>query len=106
MHEIAYEGVIRHIASLLPTASISMREAAGTSVKSSLSHSFAYDTRDDRIAATRGIYGKLYHELAGVALGGDASFYKAEVEGQASRKLWKTGVVSVANLWILLFHIF
>lgn len=106
LHEIAYEGVIRHIASLLPTASISMREAAGTSVKSSLSHSFAYDTRDDRIAATRGVYGKLYHELAGLALGGDANFYKAEVEGQASRKLWKTGVVSHANLWILLFHIF
>lgn len=83
-----------------------MREAAGTSVKSSLSHTFMYDTRDDRIAATRGLYGKVYHELAGLALGGDANFYKAEVEGQASRKLWETGVVSVLNLWISHFHIF
>jgi outer membrane protein insertion porin family len=90
----------------LPAASISIREAAGTSVKSSLSHAFVYDTRDDGIAATKGVYGKLYHELAGLVLGGDASFYKAEFEGQASRKMWETGVVSVASLWMLLFHIF
>lgn len=75
-----------------------MREAAGISVKSSLSHSFVYDTRDDTIAATKGVYGKLYHELAGLALGGDANFYKVEAEGRTSRRLWQTGVVSVPHL--------
>ena len=72
-----------------------MREAAGTTVKSSLSHSLTYDTRDDRIAASRGVYGRLFHELAGLRLGGDAQFYKIEAEGQLSRKLWDSGVVSL-----------
>lgn len=94
LHEIAYEAVIRHVASLTPTASISIREAAGTSVKSSLSHTLTYDTRDDRIAATRGVFGRLFHELAGLRLGGDAHFYRIEAEGQLSRKFWDSGVVS------------
>ncbi|KDR72490.1 hypothetical protein GALMADRAFT_73815 [Galerina marginata CBS 339.88] len=91
-HELAYDGVIRHISGLTPTASISMRQAAGVSTKSSLSHTFLYDTRDDRIAATSGVYGKLYQEIAGLALGGDANFAKFEAESQISRKLGNSGV--------------
>ncbi len=79
-----------------------MRQAAGTSIKSSLSHAFTYDTRDDKLAATRGAYGKIYQELAGLALGGDAHFYKVEAEGQVSRKLWeRSGVVSWIFLYVL-----
>jgi len=37
------------------------------------------------MAATRGAYGKIYQEIAGLALGGNASSYKAEAEGQVSR---------------------
>jgi outer membrane protein insertion porin family len=70
-----------------------MRQSAGTSVKSSLSHTFLYDTRDDKIAATRGAYGKFFQELAGFGIGGDAQFYKVETEGQVSRKVEKTGLV-------------
>ena len=73
-----------------------MRQSAGTSVKSSFSHTFLYDTRDDRIAATRGVYGKFFQELAGFGTGGDAQFYKVEMEGQCSRKVQKTGVVRLA----------
>lgn len=62
-----------------------MRHAAGQSVKSSLSHSWTRDTRDDRVMATKGAYNKVTHELAG--LGGDASFYKAEAESQLSRQV-------------------
>jgi len=47
------------------------------------------------MAATKGIYGRLFHELAGLRLGGDAHFYKIEAEGQLSRKLWDSGVVSL-----------
>ncbi len=61
----------------------SIRGAAGQSVKSAISHSYSIDTRDDRIASTRGFYAKVFHEFAG--LGGDASFYKTEAEGQISR---------------------
>jgi hypothetical protein len=69
-----------------------MRESAGASLKSSLSHTLLVDTRDDKMAATRGAYGKIYQELAGLALGGDVSFYKAEAEGQVSRGIGR-GVV-------------
>jgi len=80
-----------------------MRESAGTSVKSSLSHTFMYDTRDDRMMATKGVYAKLFQELAGqapglgtsVGLGGDASFYKIEAEGQVSRKVGASGLVGL-----------
>ncbi|KAF8630232.1 hypothetical protein AX15_003034 [Amanita polypyramis BW_CC] len=104
-HEFAYEAVHRHIGSLAPTASLSMRATAGPSVKSALSHTYVLDTRDDRIMATRGYYLRFFHELAGIGasipvatatpdgltaatwigLGGDAAFYKAETEAQASR---------------------
>jgi outer membrane protein insertion porin family len=64
-----------------------MRLAAGPSIKSSLSHSWVSDTRDDLtgISGTSGSYTKLSHELAG--LGGDASFYKAEGETRLTRAL-------------------
>jgi outer membrane protein insertion porin family len=68
----------------------SMREAAGQSLKSAISHSWMRDTRDNPIAATRGLYTKFYQEIAG--LGGDASFYKVEAEGQLSRNLFRGSV--------------
>lgn len=38
----------------------SMREAAGQSTKSALSHTFLHDSRDDTMGATRGIYSKIF----------------------------------------------
>ena len=84
-----------------------MREAAGTSIKSALSHTFLFDTRDDKIAATRGVYAKLLTELAGgpsmngvgMGLGGDARHLKVEGEGQISRALGRNGVVSISICW-------
>lgn len=63
-----------------------MREAAGHSLKSSLSHTLVLDTRDDKLTGTRGYYMKVFHEIAG--LGGDARFHKIEAEGQLSRPLF------------------
>jgi outer membrane protein insertion porin family len=68
-----------------------MRQEAGESIKSAISHSYTLDTRDDKISATRGGYLKLFHEFAGI--GGDASFYKTEAEGQVSRPI-VSGLVS------------
>ena len=70
-----------------------MRQEAGESLKSSISHTYTLDTRDDKISATRGGYVKLFHEYAG--LGGDAGFYKAEAEGQVSRPITSGLVRSV-----------
>lgn len=69
-----------------------MREAAGFSMKSALSHAYVRDTRDTPAAPTRGSYLKFVQELAG--LGGDTSFLKFEAESQIIRRLgW--GQVSV-----------
>ncbi|OJA14753.1 hypothetical protein AZE42_03187 [Rhizopogon vesiculosus] len=84
VHEVAYQVVLRHINNLAPNASVSIRTDAGQTIKSSISHSWTKDTRDDKITASRGYYGKLFQELAG--LSGDVSFYKAEVESQISQR--------------------
>ncbi|KAH9039514.1 surface antigen-domain-containing protein [Lactarius pseudohatsudake] len=84
-HEFGYEATLRRIGDLQPTASISVREAAGTSTKSSLFHAWTHDSRDHAIFGTRGVRAQFRHELAG--LGGDTAFYKAEGGLQASRAL-------------------
>jgi len=94
MHEFAYEAVLRHIGSLKPDASASIREAAGQSVKSSVSHTFLLDSRNDRLAPTHGFYLKTVHEIAG--LGGGASFIKSETHGQVSRPIFPGVSVSLA----------
>ncbi|EIW77129.1 hypothetical protein CONPUDRAFT_84348 [Coniophora puteana RWD-64-598 SS2] len=107
VHEVAYDAVLRHIGSLTSSASISMRESAGQTFKSALSHSWTLDTRDAgaRIAAARGMLAKFSHELAGVGpLGGDASFYKAEGETQASRVLFPGLSASVSARAGILHH--
>lgn len=71
-----------------------MREAAGQNIKSSIFHTFTRDTRDDRLIGTRGFFFKIHHEIAG--LGGDASFYKSEAQGQVSRPLFPH-IVSVKS---------
>ncbi|EKM75679.1 hypothetical protein AGABI1DRAFT_116270 [Agaricus bisporus var. burnettii JB137-S8] len=106
MHEFAYEGVVRHLASLTPSASLSMREAAGFSTKSSISHTFTFDTRQDKVFSTRpdkltsltspGTYLKLYQELAGLGfLGGDAKFYKGEIEAKRGFGITKGATLSL-----------
>lgn len=82
---------------------MSMRQAAGTTSKSSISYAYTLDTRDDRISASRGVYAKLYQEVAG--LGGDASFYKAEAETQVSRSLLSGVSASLALRSGLMFGI-
>ncbi|GAA6049158.1 hypothetical protein JCM3770_003283 [Rhodotorula araucariae] len=84
-HEVAYEAVLRQIGDVAPTASMSIRNAAGPSVKSALSHTFVRDTRDDPFVSTSGAFIKLKQEYAG--LGGDAHYVKAEQEGSISRSL-------------------
>ena len=71
---------------------LSVREAAGTSTKSSLFHTWTRDSRDHATFGTHGVRAQLRHELAG--LGGDTAFYKAEGGLQASRVLFP-GIVSV-----------
>ncbi|GAA5854270.1 hypothetical protein JCM5353_000195 [Sporobolomyces roseus] len=100
-HEFAYEAVLRQIGEVAPSASMSVRDAAGASVKSAISHTFTRDTRDDPFIATRGFYLRLKQEYAG--LGGDANFVKAEQEGSVSRSLGGGYSVSLGARSGLLF---
>ncbi|KIY43211.1 hypothetical protein FISHEDRAFT_53949 [Fistulina hepatica ATCC 64428] len=87
-HEFAFQVITRHICDLTPSASISIRRCAGQSLKTSISHTYVHDSRDDRLAATRGYYAKITQELAGIG-GRDARFYKVSAEGQISRPMWR-----------------
>nr|GAT53484.1 predicted protein [Mycena chlorophos] len=93
-HEFAYEAVSRHVGNLQPNASLPMREAAGQSVKSAISHTFVLDTRDDSLVPTKGFYFRTSQEIAG--LGGDASFVKSEVHGHVSRPISSSSSISFA----------
>lgn len=102
LHELAYEVQHRHVGRLLPTASMSMRRLAGHTVKSAVSHTVTSDTRDDPFMATEGRLLRLYQEYAG--LGGDASHYKVEGEGQVSRAFgrgWVSLYISSSQVRLL-----
>ncbi|KAI5474364.1 asparaginyl-trna synthetase [Pseudohyphozyma bogoriensis] len=82
-HELSYLASLRKICDILPLASISIRDQAGSTVKSSLTHTFVRDTRDDLVMARHGSHLKLQQEYAG--LGGDVNYLKASGEYSISR---------------------
>ncbi|KAL1953592.1 hypothetical protein VTO42DRAFT_2573 [Malbranchea cinnamomea] len=84
-HEFGYSGFWRQITGLANTASQSIRENAGDSVKSSVSHCWVNDRRDNPMLPSRGLYTKIFNELAGWGpLKGDVSFWKSEIEAQGA----------------------
>ena len=84
-HEIGYNGFWRQTTGLAQRASPTVRAEAGDSVKSSVSHTWAADRRDNPALPTRGHYMKTLLELAGVGpLGGDVAFAKSEIETQVA----------------------
>lgn len=62
-----------------------MRNDAGHSFKSSISHQYTLDTRDDVVFPSTGEYVKVSQEVAG--LGGDVSFLKTEFTAQKAVSL-------------------
>ncbi|KAG0175437.1 hypothetical protein DFQ28_000036 [Apophysomyces sp. BC1034] len=80
-HELSYDCVWRSIDKVADTASLSIRNQAGHSLKSSIQHVFVRDRRDDALLPSNGHYVRVAQELAGV-LAGNASFFKTEVETQ------------------------
>ena len=84
-HELGYNGVWRQITGLASNASPTVRGDAGDSVKSSLTHTWVKDLRDNPQLPTRGYLNKSTVELAGWGpLQGDVAFGKAEVEAQGA----------------------
>ena len=84
-HELGYNGVWRQITGLARDASPTVRGDAGDSVKSSLTHTWLKDRRDNPQLPTKGYLSKSTVELAGWGpLQGDVAFGKAEIEAQGA----------------------
>ena len=82
-HEIGYNGSWRQITDLASSASPTVRVDAGDSVKSSISHSWVADYRDNHLLPSYGVYAKTTNEIAGYGpLRGDVSFWKTQMETQ------------------------
>jgi outer membrane protein insertion porin family len=84
-HEFGYSGFRRTVTGLAGNASPTVRADAGDSFKSSLSHIWVNDKRDNPILPSRGYYMRTVSELAGLGpLQGDVAFFKGEVEQQTA----------------------
>ena len=82
-HEVMYSGLWRQITGLAQSASPSVRQDAGDSFKSSLTHTWTRDTRDHPTIPLQGTLLRSVTELAGVGpLNGDVAFAKGELESQ------------------------
>ena len=82
-HEVAYNGIWRQITGLAEKASPSVRAEAGDSFKSSISHIWMKDLRNNPQLPTSGYSLKTLSEIAGFGpLQGDVAFWKSEVETQ------------------------
>ncbi|KAL1890950.1 hypothetical protein Sste5346_007947 [Sporothrix stenoceras] len=85
MHTVAYGSAWRQLTGLGGSASPTVRRDAGDSLKSSLSHTFIRDRRDNALLPQSGYLVRTASELAGWGpLGGDVAFAKAEAEFSAA----------------------
>ncbi|KAL9102164.1 MAG: hypothetical protein Q9163_002664 [Psora crenata] len=98
-HELGYNGVWRQVTGLAGDASASVRGDAGDSVKSSITHTWARDRRDNPLLPSRGYFNKSMLELAGWGpLQGDVAFGKAEVEAQGALPVSLPGVKGASGV--------
>ncbi|KAJ8024336.1 Sorting and assembly machinery component 50-like [Holothuria leucospilota] len=93
LQTFSWEGIWREIDCLTRTASFPVREQCGHSLKSSVKHIFARDTRDEEFYPSRGYLFKLVQEFAGYT-GGDVKFVKGEAEIQLNQRLFSDIVFS------------
>ena len=95
-HELTYSGLWRQITGLSERASQSVRQDAGDSFKSSITHTWTRDARDSPALPSRGTLMKTSAELAGVGpLAGDVAFAKGEVDGQIAVPIMRDSGMSL-----------
>ena len=98
-HELGYNGVWRQATGLAEEASATVRGDAGDSVKSSVSHVWTRDRRDNPLLPSRGYLNRTMLELAGWGpLQGDVAFGKAEVEAQGAIPVPVPGMKSESGM--------
>lgn len=92
-HQVGYQGVWRQITGLAGNASPSVRNDAGDSVKSSVTHTWLKDVRDNPLLPSSGYFLKTVSEIAGWGpLQGDAAFWKSEMETSGAVSIPVPGV--------------
>ncbi|KAH6842610.1 surface antigen-domain-containing protein [Chaetomium sp. MPI-CAGE-AT-0009] len=97
-HALAYSTVWRQLTGLAATASPTVRADAGDSLKSSITHTFTRDRRDNPMLPQNGYLLRSISELAGWGpLNGDVSFAKTEVEASGALPLTAKSGVSIGG---------
>ncbi|KAF3906704.1 hypothetical protein ABW20_dc0110584 [Dactylellina cionopaga] len=87
---ISYEGLWRTLTSLEEIASPSVRDNAGHSIKSAITHIITRDTRDSPILPTSGALLRLRNSVAGFGLlKGTVAHWRSEVESAWAVPLFK-----------------
>ncbi|KAF1974765.1 hypothetical protein BU23DRAFT_531140 [Bimuria novae-zelandiae CBS 107.79] len=98
-HEFGYSGIWRQVTGLAENASPTVRAEAGDSFKSSLTHTWINDKRDNPMLPQRGYLAKTISELAGYGpLKGDVAFFKSEAESQVALPFGDTGITLTAGV--------
>ena len=91
--ELAYNGVWRQITGLAASASPTVRGDAGDSFKSSVTHTWVRDRRDNPLLPQSGHFTKTILELAGWGpLQGDVAFAKSEIHTQGAMPIPIPGI--------------
>ncbi|KAF3911699.1 hypothetical protein AA313_de0204008 [Arthrobotrys entomopaga] len=87
---ISYEGIWRTLTSLHDDASATIRQDAGDSIKSAITHILTRDTRNNPILPTSGTFLRLRNSVAGFGpLKGTVGHWKSEVESSLALSLFK-----------------
>jgi len=92
-HQFGYTGIWRQVTALAGNASPTVRNDAGDSVKSSITHTWTSDRRDNPLLPRRGYLMKTVSEIAGWGpLQGDVAFWKSEMETSGAVSIPLPGV--------------
>jgi outer membrane protein insertion porin family len=90
-----YQFAREQIRNVTATASLAVKQAAGTVNVSSVGYSLRFDTIDNRNDPRNGLYFNFSQDLAGV--GGDVNYLRTTVEGRAYTEVWR-GVVALLKV--------
>jgi outer membrane protein insertion porin family len=95
--ELGLELLFRSVATTRDYVSPSLRDQLGNGIKSSLCHSWQYDSRDNSLLPIKGLHFKTSQEVAGIlgSQNGDHPFIKASYELQTALPLPKFAGLSL-----------
>merc|ERR1712002_719075 len=80
LNTVHWDVLWRELKALSNNIAFTARNDMGHSLKSSLKHTYTFDTRDTPILPSKGVLAKFVNEISG--LGGDVKFVKSEAEFQ------------------------